>query len=136
VHQLLRVVVLMTIFRSRKLALFLISLLATGPTFAGEADVVDARVTRANDGTYRFDVSVLHADEGWDHYANAFEILDADGNVLGTRTLLHPHVGEQPFTRSLTGVHIPEGLTKVTARANDSVHGTGGRELVLDIPQN
>lgn len=124
------------IFRSRKRALLLISLLVTGSAFAGEADVVDASVSRAIDGTYRFDVSVSHADEGWDHYANAFEILDADGNILGTRTLLHPHVGERPFTRSLAGVVIPNSLDKVVIRANDSVHGTGGRELVLDILQN
>ena len=43
-------------------------------------------------------VTVQHADTGWDHYADAWEVLAPDGTVLGTRTLLHPHTDEQPFT--------------------------------------
>jgi len=37
---------------------------APGIAVAGEADVVDAKILRSMDGTYRFDVTVLHADEG------------------------------------------------------------------------
>jgi len=62
--------------------------------------------------------------------------VDAEGLVLGVRTLLHPHIDEQPFTRSLSRVVIPEGLLRVTIRANDSVHGTGGRELVLSVSKD
>ena len=47
------------------------------------------------------------ADSGWDHYANRWEVLEPEGQVIATRTLLHPHVDEQPFTRSLSGIHIP-----------------------------
>ena len=91
--------------------------------------------SRSVDGTYRFDVTVQHGDEGWKHYANRWEVLAPDGTVLGTRTLYHPHVDEQPFTRSLSGVEIPRGVTTVTVRAHDLVHGTGGAEMVVDIPR-
>lgn len=76
-------------------------------------------------GTWRFDVTVSHADEGWDHYADAWEIAAPDGTVLGTRALAHPHETEQPFTRSLGGVEIPRSVTKVVIRAHDRVHGWG-----------
>lgn len=101
---------------------------------AGEADVENAVATREAAGTWRFDVTVRHADEGWDHYAIRWDVLAPDGTVLGTRTLLHPHDTEQPFTRSLSGVTIPEGVIQVTIRANDSVHGKGGKDVTLTLP--
>jgi hypothetical protein len=101
----------------------------------GEADVLEVRATPTGDGTWRFDVTVQHADTGWDHYADAWDVLAPDGAVLGTRTLLHPHTEEQPFTRSLTGVRIPDGVTEVTVRANDSVHGHGGKALTVAVPR-
>lgn len=107
------------------------------PTFAalaGEADVVSAEATKQDSGRYTFDVTVRHADEGWDHYADAWEVLSLDGTVLATRTLYHPHVSEQPFTRSLSGVAVPEGTKEVILRAHDKVHGYGGREFRLKLP--
>lgn len=103
----------------------ILGLVLAGPAAAGEAVVEHVEATRAADGTWRFDVTVRHADEGWDHYADAFTVEAADGTVLGTRTLLHPHVDEQPFTRSLSGVAVPDGATRVRVRAHDSVHGPG-----------
>ena len=108
---------------------------APGGAQAGEADVVDVQASRADGGTWRFEVTVRHADTGWDHYADAFEVLAPDGTVLGTRTLLHPHVEEQPFTRSLSGVAISDGIHEVTVRAHDSVDGYGGAEMTLTLPQ-
>ncbi len=105
-----------------------------GAALAGEADVLAVEVTPAADGTYRFDVTLEHADTGWEHYADAWEVVAPDGTVLGTRTLLHPHVNEQPFTRSLTGVAVPDGITEVTIRAHDSVDGLGGKEVTVEVP--
>ena len=102
---------------------------------AGEADVVAAEATRQGDGTWRFDVTVRHADTGWDHYADRWDVVAPDGTVLDTRVLLHPHVAEQPFTRSLAGVSIPEDVRQVTIRAHESVHGYGGIEMTLDLPE-
>ena len=63
-----------------------------------------------------------------------------DGTVLKpepdspfTRLLLHPHVNEQPFTRSQSGIVIPSGVTQVRVRAHDLVDGYGGREVLVDL---
>jgi len=104
------------------------------PAMAGKADVLEADVS-CQGGTCRFSVTVEHADEGWDHYADKWEILDPDGNVLGVRELAHPHVSEQPFTRSLGGVRIPDSVQEVTIRAHDSVHGFGGEEISVELPR-
>lgn len=105
------------------------------PAWAGEADVVEVSVRRTSAGVYRFDVTLSHADEGWEHYADAWEVVGPDGAVLARRVLLHPHVHEQPFTRSLGGVALPDGLGRVTLRGRDSVHGYGGVELTVELPE-
>ena len=90
---------------------------------------------RQAEGRYEFTVAVRHDDSGWEHYADRWEVLSPDGKVLGTRVLLHPHVGEQPFTRSLGGVTIPPGVDRVRVRARDSVHGFGGEEVQVELPR-
>lgn len=98
------------------------------------AQVENVVVTAQGDGTYRFSVTVRHADEGWDHYADVWEVYDPEtGEVHGTRELLHPHDAEQPFTRSLGGVRLPGDVRVVTVRAACNVHGFGGREVVVDL---
>ena len=114
--------------------LFACLLLMATTVYAGEADVVEVNVTHTGDETYKFDVTVRHADEGWEHFANKWDVTAPDGTVLGTRILAHPHVEEQPFTRSLSGVKIPENLAEVTVRAHDLVHGYGGKTLVVAVP--
>ena len=100
---------------------------------AGEAAVVDAEAVRQNGG-WQISVTLRHADEGWSHYADLWQVLAPDGTVLGERVLAHPHVNEQPFTRSLQGVAIPDGLDRVLIRARDSYHGFSEQlyELKLD----
>jgi hypothetical protein len=124
---------------SRRLSLPLAACLAVfaipNHALAGEADVVDASAQQQPNGLWRFDVTVAHSDEGWDHYADRWEVLAPDGTVLGVRELAHPHVNEQPFTRSVSGVEIPEDIDEVILRAHDSVHGLGGVELRLTLPR-
>lgn len=117
-----------------RLVLALFVMIIAAPALAGEADVLEVRVTKEAAGTYRFDVTVQHADTGWDHYADGWEVATADGVQLGYRTLYHPHVNEQPFTRSLGGVKVPEGTKTITIRAHDSVHEWGGRSMTVAIP--
>ena len=117
------------------LTLFLLLLLVSlkAPTVgAGEADVIAAEVEHAGSNFYRFSVTVQHNDESWEHFAKAWEVLDADGNILGARVLLHPHINEQPFTRSQT-ISIPENINQVTIRAYDLIHEFGGKELTIII---
>ena len=109
--------------------------LMSGNAISGEADVVGVKIIKEGTGSYRFDVTVRHADEGWNHYADAWEVVGPDGTVLGTRKLAHPHENEQPFTRSLQGVRIPEGVSEVTVRAHDSVHKLGGAEMKVQVPE-
>ena len=105
------------------------------PTRAGEADVVRAEVRAEGGGAWRFRVTVAHGDTGWDHYADKWDVVAPDGTVLGTRVLLHPHETEQPFIRSLGGVEIPQGVSEVTLRAHDRVHGYGGKEVTVKLPK-
>lgn len=112
--------------------LALIAALLPLPALAGEADILDARAENLGGGQWRITATVQHADTGWDHYANGFEVIGPEGKVLGTRMLYHPHVEEQPFTRSHT-LSIPAGITSITVRALDSVHGVGGAEVVVPL---
>ena len=104
-------------------------------SYAGEADIIQVEVKETADRIYRFDVTVRHNDTGWEHYANKWEVVAPDGRVLGVRTLLHPHVNEQPFTRSLSGVKIPDGIDIVIIRAHDLVHEYGGKEIRVNLPK-
>lgn len=115
-----------------RLTLFVLMATVSSASLAGQADVLAARATEAG-GAWRFDVTVAHADEGWDHYADAWRVVGPDGAVYGERGLLHPHETEQPFTRSLSGVAIPEGVTHVTIQARDSAHGWGGATVTVEL---
>lgn len=116
---------------------YLLPALLLTATFAhaGEADILKVDMQKDSDGSYRFQVSLSHQDEGWDHYANKWDVVAEDGTVLGTRVLHHPHVNEQPFTRSLSGVEIPAGTARVSVRGHDSVHAYGGKVITVELPQ-
>jgi hypothetical protein len=60
-------------------------------------------------------------------------VLKANESDPFTRLLLHPHETEQPFTRSQSGIIIPEGFSQVSVRAHDLVDGFGGREVMVDL---
>ena len=119
----------------RLAALSLIGLLASAPSFAGEADVIAAKVEHRSGRIYDFDVTVRSRDTGWDRYADGIDVLGPDGKVLGTRVLEHPHETEQPFTRDLYGVTIPGGVTEVTIRAHFKPVGFDGATLKVTLPR-
>ncbi len=105
-----------------------------GDAAAGKASVVKATASQTGRDTFSFTTTVSHADTGWKHYANKFEILTPDGKVLGTRVLYHPHVDEQPFTRGSGSVKIPPGITSVIVRAWDNVHKAGDKTFTIKLP--
>jgi hypothetical protein len=107
----------------------------SGSALAGEADVIDVKVRSAGGTAYDFDVTIRSNDTGWDHYADAFEVLAPDGTLLGQRVLLHPHVEEQPFTRDLHGVEIPQGIEQVTVRARHKPKGYDGEVVTAPLPR-
>ena len=106
-----------------RFCLVLLSALLPATLWAGEPVIENVRATQSSDGSWRFDVTIRHPDTGWDHYADGWRVLDMDGTVLGTRVLHHPHETEQPFTRSLSGVVIPDGVKEVQIQARCSVDG-------------
>ena len=108
-------------------------LLIAGAAAAGEADVLRAEARCNVDSICHFSVTLRHADVGWQHYADRFEVLSLEGHVLGVRILRHPHVHEQPFTRVLREVAIPRTVQRVRIRARDSQHGYGGAEVTVDL---
>lgn len=101
----------------------------------GEADVVAVDVRQTSPGVFDFDVTVRSHDTGWDFYADAIEIVAPDGDVLGTRILLHPHETEQPFTRDVYGVKIPPDTTRVTVRAHHRPKGYDGETIEIVLPR-
>ena len=111
--------------------MLLIAFLAL-PAAADPAEVVGASATPGADG-WRFDVTLRHGDTGWDDYADGWRVEAADGTVLATRELLHPHVTEQPFTRSLGGVVLPEGTREVWIAASTNVGGWEGERLRVEL---
>lgn len=101
-------------------------ILAASPVWA-DAPVVE-NVVFDDD---RFDVTLSHPDTGWEDYADGWRIELADGTILGTRVLGHPHVTEQPFTRSQSGFAIPDGVLEVFVRTRCNVDGWADETLVF-----
>jgi len=81
-------------------------------------------------------VTLAHADTGWEHYADGWRVVDPTGKELGMRTLYHPHVNEQPFTRSLSGVAIPANISKVFVEARDKKHGWSKDRVMVDLSKS
>ena len=96
--------------------------------------MIEVKIEKKEAGIFNIEATVQHSDEGWEHYADKWDVLDEKGTVLATRVLHHPHVDEQPFTRGLSGVKIPEGVAEIRVRAHDSVHGYGGRIVSVEVP--
>jgi len=100
---------------------------------ANEVEIVDVKAHQANDKTWTFAVTLKHGDQGWDHYANEWQVIAPDDKILATRTLYHPHVDEQPFTRNTSGVKIPADITSVRIIARDTVHGHSKTAMQVDL---
>ena len=95
--------------------------------------MVDVSIT-ATDGVFSFAVTVRSEETGWEKYADRWEVRGPDGTVLGVRVLVHPHVEEQPFTRSLNSIELPESVREVTVVAHDLVLGFCGEAMVVEVP--
>ena len=107
-------------------------LLAT-PVLA-DAPVIEQVSAQQTGTSWSFSVTLSHPDTGWDHYADGWEVLAPDGTRLGFRELLHPHVNEQPFTRSLSGVNILDDMDKVLIRARDNKDGWAAETYEFTLP--
>jgi hypothetical protein len=88
-----------------------------------QASVLEVGVS-GETGSYRFSVRVSSPDEGCNQYADWWEVISQDGDLIYRRILLHSHVDEQPFTRSGGPVPIDED-TIVLVRAHMNTTGYG-----------
>lgn len=86
---------------------------------------VDAR---GSAGAYAFSVTVRSPDTGCTQYADWWEVLSEEGELLYRRVLAHSHTEEQPFTRSGGPVEI-EASQEVVVRAHMSTSGYGGEGM-------
>ena len=92
---------------------------------SGLADVVSVAVS-GDAESYDFAVGVFSPDTGCDKYANWWEVVTVEGELVYRRILTHSHVDEQPFVRG--GGPVAIGLeTRVIVRAHLEPGGYGGR---------
>ena len=100
--------------------------------YAGDVEIEFVELKQRAD---KWDVHVRlrHDDTGWDHYADAWRIVDEEGKEIGKRVLYHPHVNEQPFTRSLRGVEIKDEDLIIFVEAHDKVHGWNKKRVRIHM---
>lgn len=110
-------------------------LLFTSSVFANDVEIVKVVLT-SESGSWRADVELKHDDTGWEHYADAWRLVDEKGNEVGKRTLWHPHVNEQPFTRSLSNFHIGAANKIIYVEAHDKKHGWSPNKVKIDMTKS
>lgn len=96
-------------------------------------DVIDAELEPQGDA-WRLDATLSSPYDTPERYADAFRALSVDGTELGVRELAHDHANEQPFTRSLAGLDIPDDVTRITVEGRDQEHGWGGGTVEVEVP--
>lgn len=89
-----------------------------------KAEVTEVSFT-GNENQYTLNVTIKSPDTGCDQYADWWEVVTPEGQLIYRRILAHSHVNEQPFSR--TGG--PVAITKdqevyVRAHMNTSGYGT------------
>ena len=97
-------------------------------------DVIGATAEQAADGSWTISATLSSPYDSPERYADAWRVVGPDGEVYGVRELLHDHAAEQPFTRSQSGIAIPDAVSTVTVEGRDQVSGWGGATLQLDLP--
>ena len=97
-------------------------------------DVIAAKVQPRGAGRFDFDVTVSSPYDTPQRYADAFRVMHKDGTVFGERVLLHDHATEQPFTRDLHGVAVPDSVRSVVVQARDLRNGWGGKTVAVALP--
>jgi hypothetical protein len=111
----------------------LLMLAAYATANAGEVTILAADFRSIDNRHWTVKVTLQHADTGWDHFADNWRVVDDAGNILGERVLYHPHVNEQPFTRSLGNLVIPGDINSVFIIAHDKLHGWSPSRLEVDL---
>lgn len=84
-------------------------------------------------GTYTLDVTVSSPYDSPERYADGWRVLSPDGTVLGEHELTHDHASEQPFTRTQSGLEIPDNVREITVEGRDMENGYGGGTVTIAV---
>ncbi|MEM7484956.1 MAG: hypothetical protein AAF348_07080 [Bacteroidota bacterium] len=96
---------------------------STNTTNEGVALVTEVKVS-GGENDYTFSVTISSPDKGCNQYADWWEVVDLDGNLIYRRVLAHSHINEQPFERSGGAVAISEDtIVYVRAHMNNTGYG-------------
>jgi hypothetical protein len=97
------------------------------PGTARRADVTKVAVL-GSAGSYLFQVTVESPDTGCDRYADWWEVVTPEGELVYRRVLAHSHPREQPFTRTGGPIFI-DADREVIVRAHLNPGGYGGAAM-------
>ncbi len=97
---------------------------AVAPAAVAPIAVVESVAVSGQPGAYILHVTIRSPDTGCGQYADWWEVISAEGDLVYRRVLLHSHVNEQPFTRS-GGPISAESATELIVRGHMSTGGYG-----------
>ena len=87
------------------------------------ADVINVSI-RGVANNYTFSVTLSSPDKGCKQYADWWEVISENGDLVYRRILGHSHTNEQPFTRSGGKVKITANQTVwIRAHMNNNSYG-------------
>ncbi|WP_205543937.1 hypothetical protein [Rubrobacter indicoceani] len=95
-------------------------------------DILKAELEPSGD-EYTLDVTVSSPYDSPERYADGWRVLSPDGTVLGEHQLTHDHAGQQPFTRTQTGLEVPDGVEEITVEGRDQANGYGGDTVTIPV---
>lgn len=95
-------------------------------------EIVGVEATRDGD-TWTFAVTVSSPYDSPEQYADGWRVVGPDDEVYGEHTLTHDHATEQPFTRTQSGVTIPDDVIEVTIEGRDLLNGYGGETKTVTL---
>lgn len=98
-------------------------------------DVLAVELRPRGDRVYDIVVTLSSPYDTPERYADGWRVMDPDGGVLGTHTLMHDHATEQPFTRTQPGLRVPDGIDEVTVEGRDRTNGFGGQTVTVVVPE-
>lgn len=88
----------------------------------------------SDDGSsWRFSVTLSSPYDTPERYADAWRVLGPDDTELGIRVLGHDHANEQPFTRSQSGIVIPDDVAVVYVEGRDQANGWSGQRFAFEV---
>lgn len=101
---------------------------AEAPAIESEAAVTAVAVSGEADDGYTFAVTIKSPDTGCSQYANWWEVVTEEGELLYRRVLAHSHVEEQPFTRS-GGPVVAQANDRLVVRSHTDPTGYSAQAM-------